>query len=78
MEIDTFQSYCDEASKEIFSLLQRYGGSVSAEHGVGLLKKNYLRYTRSDAEIRLMRTIKQIFDPNDIMNPAKLIDPGEE
>ena len=50
------------------------GGSVSAEHGVGLLKKDYLPYGRSAAEIELMRQIKRVFDPNGVMNPGKIFD----
>ena len=54
--------------------MQKYGGSISAEHGVGLLKKPYLRYSRSDAEIALMAGIKRVFDPAGILNPGKLLD----
>jgi len=49
------------------------GGSVSAEHGVGLLKKDFLEFSRSAEEIALMRGIKQVFDPDNIMNPGKVI-----
>jgi FAD/FMN-containing dehydrogenase len=52
----------------------RHGGSISAEHGVGLLKKPYLHYSRSPAEIALMAQIKRVFDPDGIMNPGKLLD----
>ena len=48
------------------------GGSISAEHGIGLLKKPYLSYTRSAADIERMRGIKAVFDPFNIMNPGKL------
>jgi FAD/FMN-containing dehydrogenase len=47
---------------------------VSAEHGVGLLKKDYLTYSRSETEIALMRQVKQIFDPKGLMNPGKIFD----
>ena len=46
---------------------------MSAEHGVGLLKKDQLRHTRSDTEISAMRALKGVFDPNDVMNPGKLL-----
>ncbi|HMR03354.1 MAG TPA: FAD-linked oxidase C-terminal domain-containing protein, partial [Candidatus Competibacter phosphatis] len=49
-------------------------GSISAEHGVGLTKKPYLRYTRDETEIGYLRAIKQVFDPNGIMNPGKIFD----
>ena len=54
--------------------LQRHGGSISAEHGIGLVKKPYLGSTRSAAEVALMRGIRQAFDPNGVMNPGKLFD----
>jgi FAD/FMN-containing dehydrogenase len=47
---------------------------MSAEHGVGLLKKPYLQYSRTDVEIDFMRSIKKVFDPNNIMNPGKIFD----
>jgi FAD/FMN-containing dehydrogenase len=53
--------------------VQQYKGSISAEHGVGLLKRDFIRYTRSDAELELMRGIKRAFDPKGIMNPGKVI-----
>jgi FAD/FMN-containing dehydrogenase len=69
-----FQQRCGEVSKWVFDIVQRYGGSISAEHGVGLLKKSYLHYTRSALEISIMRQIKKAFDPNGIMNPGKIFD----
>lgn len=69
-----FQQRCGEVSRWVFEIVQRYEGSVSAEHGVGLLKKDYLHYTRSAAEIAIMRQIKQVFDPRGIMNPGKIFD----
>ena len=58
----------------MFSLVQQYGGSVSAEHGVGLLKKPYLNYSRDPQEIEYMRLIKKAFDPNGVLNPGKGFD----
>ncbi len=69
-----FQRRCGEVSKWVFDIVQRYGGSISAEHGVGLLKKDYLHYSRSPAEIEIMRHIKRAFDPHGIMNPGKIFD----
>ncbi len=74
LSIDDFRQRCEGVSKSVFEIVQRYGGSISAEHGVGLIKKDYLNYSRSDAEINLMRQIKQVFDPNGIMNPGKIFD----
>ena len=72
--MDAFNQRCGLVSKQIFEIVQVYGGSVSAEHGVGLLKKEYLSYSRSTEEVALMRQIKTVFDPNGIMNPGKIFD----
>jgi len=58
----------------VYEPLAAIGGSVSAEHGVGLDKKKYLRLSRNDAEIALMRTLKRALDPNGILNPGKIFD----
>ena len=57
----------------LYSLLREYGGSVSAEHGVGTHKKKYLSYSRSAEEIALMRTLKAALDPQGILNPGRVI-----
>lgn len=74
LSIEAFQARCAQVSRWVFDIVQRYGGSVSAEHGVGLLKKDYLHYSRSEAEIAIMRQIKAAFDPLGIMNPGKIFD----
>ena len=74
LPMDEFQLRCGEVSKWVFDIVQRYGGSISAEHGVGLLKKDYLHYTRSALEVAIMRQIKTAFDPLGIMNPGKIFD----
>ncbi|MEP0203841.1 MAG: FAD-binding oxidoreductase [Halioglobus sp.] len=74
LSMDEFQARCGSVSRWVFEIVQRYGGSVSAEHGVGLLKKDYLHYSRSAAEIAIMREVKKAFDPHGIMNPGKIFD----
>ncbi|HCB14338.1 MAG TPA: FAD-binding oxidoreductase, partial [Gammaproteobacteria bacterium] len=69
-----FAKKCGGVSEHLFTALQQYGGSISAEHGVGLLKKPYLHYTRDETEISYLRAIKQAFDPNGILNPGKIFD----
>ena len=71
---DQFLKECDHFNQSLFSLIQDYGGSISAEHGVGLLKKNYLSYSLSQQEIHIMKGIKNIFDPKGILNPGKIFD----
>jgi glycolate oxidase subunit GlcD len=72
MELEEFKSQCGLANPEIFKILQEFDGSISAEHGVGLVKKDYLGFSRSDTEISIMQAIKATFDPQNIMNPGKL------
>lgn len=72
MDAQEFFDRCHAVSRQVFEVVQRYGGSVSAEHGVGLLKKDYLEYTRSAAEIDYMRRLKQVFDPRGVLNPGKV------
>lgn len=74
LSIDEFRQQCGEVSQWVFEIVERYEGSVSAEHGVGLLKKEYLQYSRSPLEIEIMKQIKKVFDPQGIMNPGKIFD----
>ncbi|MDC0661630.1 FAD-binding oxidoreductase [Marinobacter sp. SS21] len=71
---EVFFEKCQQVNKWVFEIVERHQGSVSAEHGVGMTKKPYLHYTRSEAEIAYLRGIKQVFDPNGVMNPGKLFD----
>ena len=57
----------------VYSLMEKHRGSISAEHGIGSLKREFLKYSRSPAELALMRAIKQAMDPKGIMNPGKVI-----
>ena len=66
------QSDCPALTKLIMDKVREYEGSISAEHGIGVLKKDYLSYTRSAAEIQLMKTVKQALDPNNILNPGRV------
>lgn len=70
-----FIAQCEHVTKLLAETLQRHGGSISAEHGIGLVKRAYLESTRSAPEIALMRGVKTVFDPNGILNPGKLFDP---
>jgi len=58
----------------VYEPLRDIGGSVSAEHGVGLEKKPYLDISRSPAEVELMRTLKRALDPKGLLNPGKIFD----
>jgi FAD/FMN-containing dehydrogenase len=58
----------------VYEPLAAYGGSVSAEHGIGLEKKSWLPISRNVAERALMMEIKRLLDPNTILNPGKVFD----
>ena len=72
---DAFVADCERVTTLLAGLLHAHGGSISAEHGIGLVKKPWLHLTRSAAEIAAMRGIKAALDPNGIMNPGKIFDP---
>jgi FAD/FMN-containing dehydrogenase len=76
MEDKDFFEQCRQADHIVFQCVATHSGSVSAEHGVGLLKRDFIHYTRSQAEIECMRGIKRVFDPSGIMNPGKVIKPS--
>jgi FAD/FMN-containing dehydrogenase len=69
-----FVRQCESVTQLLSDALARHGGSISAEHGIGLVKKPYLEGTRSLAEIGIMRGIARVLDPNGIMNPGKLLE----
>ncbi len=73
MPQQTFKSQCEQVNELVFAAVQKYQGSISAEHGVGLLKQPWLNFSRSPAEIELMRSIKRQFDPAGLLNPGKLL-----
>ena len=69
-----FVSQCEQVTKLLAASLKKHQGSISAEHGIGLVKKGYLESTRSAEEIALMRAMKRVFDPAGLLNPGKLFD----
>lgn len=60
--------------RELFQLVKSLGGTISAEHGIGLLQKEYLDIVFDPVQISLMRQLKQVFDPNGILNPGKIFE----
>jgi glycolate oxidase len=61
-----------EAAGEIFSTALALGGTLTGEHGIGLLKRRWLGDELGDAQYALQRRIKQVFDPENILNPGKV------
>ncbi|KAK7908269.1 hypothetical protein PG985_015572 [Apiospora marii] len=57
----------------VYEWIAKVNGSISAEHGLGLAKKNYIGYSRSETMVALMKQIKNLYDPNGIMNPYKYV-----
>jgi FAD/FMN-containing dehydrogenase len=74
MEKADFLARTKGADPTMFELVKKHGGSISAEHGIGLLKKDYLGYSRSPEELELLRVLKRAMDPQGILNPGKVID----
>lgn len=60
------------AIKEIFELTVSLGGTISGEHGIGYVQKEYMKIPFNSVELNLMKGIKQLFDPNGILNPGKI------
>ena len=63
----------DQVKALIYGLIAAYGGSISAEHGIGVNKRACLHHSRSAAEIATMRRLKTALDPRNILNPGKVI-----
>jgi FAD/FMN-containing dehydrogenase len=74
MDQTAFLERTHACDADLFRLVQAHRGSISAEHGIGLLKKEFLPYTRTPREIELMRDIKRAFDPLGLLNPGKVLD----
>jgi len=70
---DAFIARQEEINRVVHDSVHQFGGSISAEHGLGALKRDEIRQYKSDVELQLMRTLKQAFDPLSLMNPGKVI-----
>ncbi|HLG47236.1 MAG TPA: FAD-binding oxidoreductase [Reyranella sp.] len=68
-----FVQYIEPISSAIYDLVTAYGGSISAEHGIGRIKLEELAHYRSRTELDVMRQLKRALDPHNIMNPGKVI-----
>ncbi|HMW27195.1 MAG TPA: FAD-linked oxidase C-terminal domain-containing protein, partial [Ferruginibacter sp.] len=62
------------ALKALFELVKSLGGTISGEHGIGLVQKEYMDIVFSGAQMQLMKGIKKTFDPNNILNSGKIFD----
>jgi FAD/FMN-containing dehydrogenase len=68
-----FFEHGEAISGAVYDLVVRYGGSISAEHGIGRLKVDELAHYRSQVELDVMRSIKRALDPDNLMNPGKIV-----
>ena len=63
----------DEVEDVVYGLVREYGGTISAEHGIGTMKRRWLAHARSPEQIALMRTLKAALDPKNLLNPGKVV-----
>ncbi len=73
MEDAAYMKNRERVNRAVFELVTELGGSISAEHGIGLFKRDYLVSVKSPVEMEMMRQIKESFDPVGIMNPGKVL-----
>ncbi|HDD33934.1 MAG TPA: FAD-binding oxidoreductase [Thermofilaceae archaeon] len=74
MKVDgwTAEQY-ERVKRDVYEIAVKLGGKITGEHGIGAIRKSYLRLCLSDEEIRIMKDIKRLLDPNNILNPGKVI-----
>ena len=70
---EAFLAEQERLAEVVYDVVDSFGGSISAEHGIGQAKREHLQHYRGETEIRLMRAVKTALDPANIMNPGKVI-----
>ncbi len=70
---DEFLKRWDEVNTTVFAVVKKLGGSISAEHGIGVMKRELLPQVKDAVALDLMRTLKRALDPNNILNPGKVL-----
>jgi FAD/FMN-containing dehydrogenase len=68
-----FLARWNEVNAAVFAVVKKFGGSISAEHGVGVMKRDLLPSVKDPVALDLMRKIKHLLDPNNILNPGKVL-----
>jgi FAD/FMN-containing dehydrogenase len=63
----------NEMNDVVFEVVGRFDGSISAEHGIGRLKAHRMPGIKSPVELAMMRDLKRLFDPNNILNPGRVL-----
>jgi len=72
MSDEDWKTKLPEGIKKLFKEVVRMGGTISGEHGIGLVQKEYMDIAFSEMQLQLMKKIKQVFDPQGILNPGKI------
>ncbi|MGC1352212.1 MAG: FAD-linked oxidase C-terminal domain-containing protein, partial [Xanthobacteraceae bacterium] len=70
---DDYLKHWDEMNAAVFAVVRKYGGSISAEHGIGVLKRDILPSVKDPVALDLMRSLKRLLDPKGILNPGKVL-----
>ena len=70
---ERFLARWDEVNAVVFAVVKKFGGSISAEHGVGVMKRDILHLYKDSVALELMRGLKRMLDPNGILNPGKVL-----
>ena len=72
--LDAVPAHVWEAADEVFTVALEMGGTLTGEHGVGLLKKRFLPEELGEDQTELQQQLRKVFDPEGIMNPGKVLD----
>jgi FAD/FMN-containing dehydrogenase len=73
MDKAAFLALWNEMNDVVFEVVGRFGGSISAEHGIGRLKAYRMPEIKSAVELGMMRGLKQLLDPNNILSPGRVL-----
>jgi D-lactate dehydrogenase (cytochrome) len=68
-----FLARWQEVNEAVFAVVRKHGGSISAEHGIGVLKRDLLPAVKDPVALDLMRALKRTLDPKNILNPGKVL-----
>jgi D-lactate dehydrogenase (cytochrome) len=70
-----FLARWEDMNAAVFAIVKTYGGSISAEHGIGVMKRDLLPTVKDAVALELMHKLKHMLDPNNILNPGKVLAP---
>jgi FAD/FMN-containing dehydrogenase len=73
MDKQAFLDRAPEIGERLYDVVIELGGSISAEHGIGRLKRDMMRKIKSPIELQMMKDLKRLFDPRGILNPHKVL-----